>query len=68
MTSRKDSSSSESDSIEYGIPGGSGGARAGAIAAPVQPIAQMPPILQFGQKKVPTYWFEEGKDGISIAE
>jgi hypothetical protein len=28
----------------------------------------MPPIIQFDQKKVPTYWFEEGKDGISIAE
>jgi hypothetical protein len=28
----------------------------------------MPPIVQFDQKKVPTYWFEESKDGLSIAE
>ena len=68
MASRKDSSSSDSsDSIEFGIgvPGGSG---IGAIAAPVAPVIQMPPIVQFDQKKVPTYWFEESKDGLSIAE
>jgi hypothetical protein len=71
MATRKDSSSSsDSDLAEYGVinphlPGGSG---TGAIAAPVAPVVHMPPIVQFDQKKVPTFWFEEGKDGLSIAE
>jgi hypothetical protein len=28
----------------------------------------MPPIIQFDQKKVPTYWFQADKDALSIAE
>ena len=48
-------------------PGGSGGAAAAQILAPVN-VGQGGPIIQIDQKKVPIFHGEPGKDGIEVRE
>jgi hypothetical protein len=48
-------------------PGGSGGAAAAHILAPVNP-GQAGPIIQIDEKKVPIFHGEPGRDGIEVRE